>query len=631
MTPENAKKAKLAALTIAALGVVFGDIGTSPLYAFNTSLQIIPPGNTGDIIALASLIVWALIFIVTVKYIFLVMRTDYHGEGGIFALYAIVRKAKLPHSIWTPLSFILLIGAALLYGDGTITPAISVLSAVSGLQTIDPNLTRWVIPITIVILLGLFSIQRFGTGKLGGLFGYVMLVWFISIGLMGLFQIIREPQVLAALLPWKGLFFILAHPHLSLIVLGAVVLAVTGAEALYADLGHFGRPAIALAWHSIALPGLLLNYLGQAAAVIHLPELHTNPNLFYMLTPEGPLRISMVLLATVTTVIASQALISGIFSLTSQAIDLNYLPRFAIFHTSSSTRGQIYMPAVNWLLAAVCLLLVITFGSSDALAGAYGLAVTGTMICTTIGFGFVLHYEKAWKISSILPLCGFFFLIEFGFLLSCFGKLATGGYVPVILGIGMISVMTTWKLGRRLIRKEVIAQGSPPAEFAKWLAEESIPRVPGTIVFVARRPDGILAVAVAKEHLRRTGAIQQNIVILTLDTVWTNARCLLHEMKVQEFENGVSHVQASYGYMIVPNAPALMAEANLQAGGRLLNDPENTFYVLFREVIYEGSGHPMATWRRNLFSWLSRNVQPAQNYLSVPSSQIVEFNWMIHL
>ncbi|MEO6053912.1 MAG: KUP/HAK/KT family potassium transporter [Chthoniobacterales bacterium] len=631
MTEDSTKKTKMAAMTIAALGVVFGDIGTSPLYAFSTALQTISQGNTSEIISLASLIVWALISIVTVKYVFLVMRTDYHGEGGIFALYAIIRKAKLPRSIWTPLSLTLLIGAALLYGDGTITPAISVLSAVSGLQTIDPSLAEWVIPITVVILIGLFSVQRFGTGKLGALFGYIMLIWFICIGLMGAYQIIHAPQVLAALLPWNGVFFIIAHPHLAVIVLGAVVLAVTGAEALYADLGHFGRPAIALAWHTIALPGLMLNYLGQAAAVILNPALHTNPNLFYMLTPTGPMRISMVILATVTTVIASQALISGIFSLTSQAIDLNYFPRFAVFHTSSSTRGQIYMPAVNWILAAVCLFLVITFRSSDALAGAYGLAVTGTMICTTIGFGFVLHCTKGLKLAPVLALCGFFFVIEFGFLISCLGKLETGGYVPVILGIGMISIMTTWKLGRRLIRKEIITKGSPPDEFAKWLTKESIPRVPGTIVFVARRSDGILAVAVAKEHLRRTGALHEKVVILTLESVWASARAPLYSLNVKEFESNVSHVQATYGYMVIPDAPFLMEEANKKVDGHLLSDAENTFYVLFREVIYEGSGHAMSTWRRSLFSWLSRNVQPAQNYLAVPSGQIVEFNWMIHL
>ncbi|MEO6845692.1 MAG: KUP/HAK/KT family potassium transporter [Chthoniobacterales bacterium] len=630
MTTE-AKKAGIAALSIAALGVVFGDIGTSPLYAFGTALQTIPDGNPGDVIAIASLIAWALIIIVTLKYVMIVMRADFNGEGGIFALYAIIRKTQLPIRIWRPLSLILVIGAALLYGDGTITPAISVLSAVEGLQTVDMALKPWVIPITAVVLILLFSVQRIGTGKLGRFFGYIMLFWFICIGVMGFMQIVHTPVVLQALLPWVGVSFMFHHIKLTFYVLGAVVLAVTGAEALYADLGHFGRRPISIAWHGVALPALLLNYLGQAAAVVHDPSLKSNSNLFYMLLPEGGLRMGMILLATVTTVIASQALISGIFSLTSQAVDLNYLPRFAVFHTSSSQRGQIYMPAINWLLAAICLLLVITFKTSDSLAGAYGLAVTGTMICTTAGLGFVLRCVKGWNLWAVIGVCGGLLLVEGCFLISCTFKLLHGGYVPVILGGGMMAIMIAWKSGRRLIREEVLENGNTPEEFAKMFSDQAVPRVPGTIVFVGRRPDGILAVAVAKEYLRRTGSVQQNIIILTLSTSWTNPYSAVHTLSTKEYENGITHVNASYGYMITPDAPRFVAEANEKLGGKLFADPEETFYVIFHEVIYEASGRLMSAWRRNLFSWLSRNVQPAQNYLYVPPRQIVEFSWMMRL
>src|SRR6201987_167004 len=441
-------------LVVSALGVVFGDIGTSPLYAFQAALNASPEASRDASLGVASLIIWSLLAIVTCKYVLLVMRADYKGEGGLSALLAFL-GGKVPPSRRLRLPFFMLLimfGAALLYGDGCITPAISVLSAVEGLEGFAPQLTAFVLPITLAILLALFAVQRFGTGPLGALFGGIMLLWFATLGLGGLVQILQAPEVLAALNPMHALGS-LAHGGLrAAFLLGGVVLAVTGVEALYADMGHFGRPAVSRAWHCIVLPSLMLNYLGLAAIAIRHPGTAREGTLFFQMVPQGIPTLLLVVLATLATIIASQALISGVFSLTAQARDLGLLPRFLVQHTSKDQRGQVYLPVINWHLAVACLLLVIAFRSSANLAAAYGLAVTGTMVITSIAFGLVIvrvwrHPPwVGWGVTAVL-LC-----LELPFFLSCLVKFAEGGWFPIAIACILMAVMLTWHKGRALIR-----------------------------------------------------------------------------------------------------------------------------------------------------------------------------------
>jgi KUP system potassium uptake protein len=444
-------------VVVSALGVVFGDIGTSPLYAFQAALNASPETIPEASLGVASLIIWSLLAIVTCKYVLLVMRADYKGEGGIFALLALLggkdppsRRVRLPFFM-----LLLMFGAALLYGDGCITPAISVLSAVEGLKDFAPHLAEFVVPITLVILLVLFSVQRFGTGPLGALFGGIMLLWFVTLGVSGLVQIVQAPEVVAALNPIYALRAV-AHGGLqTAFLLGGVILAVTGVEALYADMGHFGRPAISRAWHWIVLPSLILNYLGLASVGIRNPGVSSG--LFFRLVPPGIATLPLVVLATLATIIASQALISGVFSLTAQARDLGLLPRFRVCHTSRAQHGQVYLPVMNWYLAAACLLLVVSFRSSDNLAAAYGLAVTATMVITSIAFGLVLvrvWHQPTWVGGSVTAvlLC-----LELPFFLSSLLKFANGGWFPLAIAGAMMALMLTWHKGRALIRNQMLA------------------------------------------------------------------------------------------------------------------------------------------------------------------------------
>jgi KUP system potassium uptake protein len=422
-------------LVVSALGVVFGDIGTSPLYAFQTALNASPETGPEASLGVASLIVWSLLAIVTGKYVLLVMRADYKGEGGILALLALLENKSAPsHRLRLPFFILLLMfGAALLYGDGAITPAISVLSAVEGLEGFAPGLTAFVLPITLVILLILFAVQRFGTGPLGAFFGGIMLFWFVTLGISGLVHILQAPEVLAALDPRHALGAVVHGGLQSAFLLGAVVLAVTGVEALYADMGHFGRLTISRAWHCIVLPSLILNYLGLAAIAIRHPDASRQGNLFFHMVPQGAATLLLVLLATVATIIASQALISGVFSLTAQARNLGLLPRFLVCHTSSAQRGQVYLPVINWFLAAACLLLVIFFRSSGNLAAAYGLAVTATMLITSIAFGAVV--VRIWRHPPWVGGCvtAILLSVELPFFLSSLVKFAEGGWFPIAI------------------------------------------------------------------------------------------------------------------------------------------------------------------------------------------------------
>jgi KUP system potassium uptake protein len=616
-------------LVVSALGVVFGDIGTSPLYAFQAALNASAESRPEAPLDVASLIIWSLLAIVTCKYVLLVMRADYKGEGGIFALLALLggkeppsRRLRLPFFM-----LLLMFGAALLYGDGCITPAISVLSAVEGLEGFAPRLTAFVLPITLAILLLLFAVQRFGAGPLGAFFGGIMLFWFVTLGLGGLVQILQAPEVLAALDPMRGLRAV-AHGGLrTAFLLGAVVLAVTGVEALYADMGHFGHPAVSRAWHCIVLPSLILNYLGLAAIAIRHPGASREGSLFFQIVPRGIATLLLVVLATLATIIASQALISGVFSLTAQARDLGLLPRFLVCHTSSAQRGQVYLPVINWHLAAACLLLVVSFRSSGNLAAAYGLAVTATMVITSIAFGLVV--VRVWRhppwvgasVTAIL-LC-----LELPFFLSSLVKFAEGGWFPIAIASALMAVMSTWHKGRALIRGQMLSSPCSKQALETELSSGAIPRVPGTFVIITSNPEPRYAIARCFEWVRRCGCLRERVILLSLVGTPESHITMDERIEVTPLARSVWHVIAYYGYMQECNAPKILIDASKRMDCAIENN--ETFFVLPREMIVEYVGTEMPIWQRKLFGALSRNISYAPNYFFIPCTQIIQFNWML--
>jgi KUP system potassium uptake protein len=598
-------------LVISALGVVFGDIGTSPLYAFQAALNASPDTSPEASLGVASLIIWSLLAIVTGKYVLLVMRADYKGEGGIFALLALL-AGKEPPSRRLRLPFFMLLlmfGAALLYGDGCITPAISVLSAVEGLGRFAPQLTASVVPITLVILLVLFAVQRFGTGPLGALFGGIMLFWFVTLGVGGLVQILQAPEVLVALNPMHALGAV-AHEGLrSAFLLGGVVLAVTGVEALYADMGHFGHQAISRAWHCIVLPCLILNYLGLAAIAIRHPGA-SREGIFFQIVPQGIPTLVLVLLATLATVIASQALISGVFSLTAQARDLGLLPRFLVCHTSSAQRGQVYLPVINWHLAA-----------------AYGLAVTATMVITSIAFGLVV--VRVWRHPPWVGACvtGILLCLELPFFLSSLLKFANGGWFPIAIASALMALMLTWHKGRALIRTQMLSTQCSKQALEEELSSSRVPRVPGTCVIVTSNPDPRYAIARCFEWMRRSGCLREKVVLLSLVGTAESHVTLEERLEVTSLACSLWHVIAYHGYMQTSNAPKILMEASKRMGCAV--ETNDTFFVLPREMIVEYVGTEMPIWQRKLFGALSRNMSYAPDYFFIPCAQIVSFNWML--
>src|SRR6516164_9048280 len=616
-------------LVVSALGVVFGDIGTSPLYAFQAALTASPETSREASLGVASLIIWSLLAIVTCKYVLLVMRADYKGEGGIFALLALL-AGKDPPSRRLRLPFFMLLimfGAALLYGDGCITPAISVLSAVEGLEGFAPQLTASVLPITLAILLVLFAVQRLGTGPLGALFGAIVLFWFVTLGLAGLVQILQAPEVLAALDPRRALSAVVNGGLRSAFLLGGVILAVTGVEALYADMGHFGRQAISRAWHGIVLPCLILNYLGLAAIAIRHPDASRQGSLFFHLVPQGIATLLLVILATLATIIASQALISGAFSLTAQARDLGLLPRFLVCHTSSAQHGQAYLPVINWHLAAACLLLVISFRSSGNLAAAYGLAVTATMVITSIAFGLVVvrvWHHPPWVgggVTAIL-LC-----LELPFFLSSLLKFANGGWFPIAIASALMALMLTWHKGRALIRAQMLATPCYTQALEAEISSNRIPRVPGTCVIITSNPDPRYAIARCFEWVRRCGCLREKVILLSLVGTAESRVTMEERLEVTPLARSIWHVVAYHGYMQDPNAQKILDEASKNIGCAIHDD--DTFFVFPREMIVEYTGAEMPIWQRKLFGALSRNMSYAPNYFFIPYTEIVVFTWML--
>jgi KUP system potassium uptake protein len=605
---------RLAALSLTALGVVYGDIGTSPLYAFRECFK--PEfGLTPDAAAVygvLSLIVWALILIVSVKYLVVMLRLDNRGEGGIMALLALILSIRR-RRVFIALG---LFGAALLYGDGVITPAISVLSATEGLAVASPAFAPWVLPTTLGLLFLLFSVQKYGTGRVGRVFGPIMLVWFTTIGALGAVQLVRDPAVLVALNPWYGVRLFVEHGGVAFRVLGGVVLAVTGAEALYADLGHFGRRPIRLAWSVVVFPALLLNYLGQSALVLGDREAIANP--FYLLAPHA-LLYPLVGLATVATIIASQALIAGVFSLMRQSIRLSYAPRMSVVHTSREEPGQIYVPAVNIALMVGCLVLVAGFRSSSALSAAYGIAVTGTMAITTVLFYVIARHAWRWPGWQAGAVAGAFLAVDLALFGANIAKVEHGGWVPLALAGAVFFVMTTWHRGIDLVMQRLADQSIPLPRFLDHVEATRPPRVPGTAVFLTPNVEGTPASLVL--HFRHNHVLHQEIILLTIVTEEVPEITEDKRVASQRLREGFWRVQASYGFMQRPDVPRVVAtccEHGMSA------EPGQTSYVLGRARLFPTGPAPMMRWRKRVFAFMAWNASSATDLFGLPPDRVIE-------
>lgn len=620
-------KSGAAGMAVLALGVVFGDIGTSPLYAYQIAASL---AGAQAALGVASLIIWTLFLVVWVKYVMLVMRVDYHGEGGIFALMARIFNGHPRGAAsrgW--IACLLVFGAALLFGDGAITPAVSVLSAVEGLASIDPAWEPYAMPLALGILAAFFLVQRFGTSRLGGVFGPVMLVWFLVLAMLGVVQIAKCPEVLQALNPAHGARLLATGGWGAWALVGAVVLAVTGAEALYADLGHFGRGPIVAAWRFLVFPGLVLNYLGQAALVMKNPASAVDTNLFFLMAPAGHLRLGLVVLATVATIIASQALISGVFSLASQAMDLGYLPRFFVRHTSAETRGQIFIPVLNMLFGIACIMLVLGFRTADALAGAYGIAVTGAMAVTSVAYFLVKRSEPgASRVWAVVVLAGLLCL-DLPLFGACLTKIADGGLVPLLLALAVAAVMLTWRKGRELVHAHLLAKPLGAGALAERMESEKFPRVPGTQVYVMRQTDPEFAVARILEQFRRAQVLPENVVILLLDAGWGNPFAAAENITIQKHPAGVWEASARHGYMNEPDVPLILQKCAEQAGVDFWKPP--VFHILAQELIVTCSNGQMRRWEKALFGFLSRNILPGPDYLKIPADSLIVYNWLLRL
>jgi KUP system potassium uptake protein len=625
---SHAPHGKLGALALAAIGIVFGDIGTSPLYTLHecTSADHGAPPTPENILGVLSLIFWSLTMVVTVKYLAFIMRADNHGEGGILALLALIperlRTARSGNIGWA--AILVVIGASLLYGDGMITPAISVLSAMEGLEVATPALKPLVIPLTIVVLVGLFAIQRKGTDRVGQLFGPVMVVWFLTIGGLGVAHLAKNPAVLGALLPTHAVQFFVANGARGLLILGSVVLAVTGGEALYADMGHFGSRPIRLAWFALVMPALVLNYFGQGALMLADESARDNP--FFAMVPAGGWTYALVALSALATVIASQALISGAFSLTHQAVQLGFFPRVTVRHTSREAEGQIYVPEMNWLLMLACVALVLAFRESGKLAAAYGIAVTGTMAITSIVFFEVTRTTWGWSLGKALPLLVLFLSFDLPFLAANVFKIVDGGYVPILVGAAFFLVMVTWKRGRRIYHELVASKAEPLKAWLAALDQKCSARIPGAAVFLHGPIDGVPPVL--QHHVARIRVLPETVVLFTVNI--THAPYAGDEdMRYEELGNGFYRVVIDRGFMDTPNVPRALKHAVKKFG--LALDPDQNTYFLGRETFLATSAGRMGAWSEGLFAFLVRNARPATAHFCIPPEQVVEIGSQIDL
>jgi KUP system potassium uptake protein len=621
MSQSGHEQQRLSALTLAALGVVFGDIGTSPLYAlkeaFSNANHPLPVTDL-NVYGILSLIVWTLIIVVTLKYVVVVLRADNHGEGGVVALMArVVEQAKGRPRKRTIAVMLGLFGAALFYGDGVITPAISVLSAVEGLEVVTPAFKPFVIPVTLVILVGLFLVQHYGSARVGGFFGPIVMVWFASLGLIGIHNIVGHPQVLVALSPWYAAKFFLAHPVMGYFALGAVFLTVTGGEALYADMGHFGKKPIRIAWLSVVLPSLLLNYFGQGALVMVHPSAAANP--FFLGIPTWGL-MPMVLLATAATVIASQALITGAFSMTRELIQLGLCPRLAVRHTSGAQIGQIYVPFINWLLLVLVVAVVATFKTSSNLAAAYGIAVTLTMLVTS-GLAFSVarrdwNWSTAWAVSVFVPLV----TVELFFLASNAAKILDGGWFPLVFGGLILVLLTTWRTGRALLSERLKEDEIELQPFVEMLANESsMPRVPHTAIFLSPRRDSVPNALL--HNLKHNFVLHERTVLVTVTFQPVPRVADAQRVLVERIGHNFYRVKVFFGFMEEPDVPAALEWCGEQG---LSLEPMMVSYFLSREILLPTPGQGMALWRERLFEFMFRNASSAANFFKLPPNRVVE-------
>lgn len=613
-------------LALTALGVVYGDIGTSVLYALRECFHG-PHGvpvTPENVLGILSLIFWALIIVVSIKYLVFVMRADNRGEGGILALTSLVSpiQGTTTGRAWL-LILLGIFGTALLYGDGMITPAISVLSAVEGLSVATPYFDPYVIPITIVILIGLFSVQRSGTAKVGAVFGPVTMLWFAVLAALGLWHLAADPSVLWAVNPWYGAMFFVHNGWHGFLVLGSVFLVVTGGEALYADMGHFGRRPIRLAWFAVVLPALLINYFGQGAFLLANPEAAENP--FYRMAPSWAL-YPLVGLATAATVIASQALISGAYSLTMQAIQLGYMPRMEIDHTSASEFGQIYMPGINWALMISCIGLVLGFGSSSSLAAAYGIAVTSTMVITTILFYEVARHRWHWPAWGVVPLVLFFLVIDAAFFGANVVKIPHGGWFPLVVAAGVFTLMTTWKRGRQILADRMRGGSLPLDLFLQSIANHPPIRVPGTAVFMYGNANGTPPALL--HSLKHYKTLHKTVVFLAVTTEEVSHVPGSDRVRAESLGEGFFRVVLRYGFMQDPSIPEALRQVDLPG---LELKPEDTTYFLGRETLIPSKRPGMAIWREALFASMSRNARPATAFFKLPPNRVVELGAQIEL
>ena len=631
MTPHGEKtgRSSILPLTLTAIGIVYGDIGTSPLYTIRECFfgaHSVAPTHE-NVLGVLSLILYALVLVVSIKYISIVMRADNQGEGGILALTALLPETESGQGripIDRPLLIGLgIFGAALLYGDGMITPAITVLGAIEGLQVATPLFTPYVLPLSVTIILGIFVIQQFGTHRVGGLFGPIMIVWFVTIGILGIPWLLREPAVLEALDPRHAVRYFADNGWHGFPVLGAVVLAVTGGEALYADMGHFGKRPIRLAWYALVLPALMLNYFGQGAMILENAEAARQP--FFLMAPGWAL-YPLVAIATLAAIIASQALISGAFSLTRQAVLLGYAPRLGIAHTSPDEMGQVYVPQVNWALAVCTILIVLGFQSSSALAATYGIALTITMVITAILLYVVAAERWKWPLWVAIGVTVIFLTIDIALFAANSLKITRGGWLPLGVATIIFTLMTTWKKGRRLVAKRLTARAVPLEIFMAGIAATPPTRVPGTAVFMTAQPTGTPPALVHNLHYNKV--LHEHVVILTVNTAHTPQVPVEEQVSVTPLGYGLFNVRIRFGFMQDPNVPQALARA-CESGLEL--DMDDITYFLGRETIIVTARQGMAVWRERLFVLMARNAGRATEFFKLPIERVVELGVQVEM
>ena len=610
-------------MTLTAVGVVYGDIGTSPLYAMRECFHgphAVAPTHE-NVLGVLSLIVYALLIVVSVKYIAIVLRADNQGEGGILALTALLPSNSTATRRW--LILLGIFGAALLYGDGMITPAITVLSAVEGLSIATPLFTPYVVPVAVMILVAVFSLQRYGTDRVGKMFGPVMVLWFILLAVLGISWIVKTPSVIGAIDPRHAITFFRENGYHGFVILGGVVLVVTGGEALYADMGHFGRRPIRLAWFGLVLPALLINYFGQGAMLLQNPDTAVQP--FFLMTPGWAL-LPVVVVATAAAIIASQALISGAFSLTRQAIQLGYFPRLDVEHTSRHEVGQIYVPQMNVLLAVSTILIVVGFQTSTALAAAYGIAVTMTMVVTAVLLHVVAVERWKWPLPVVLAMTSVFLTIDFAFLAANIIKVADGGWLPLLIGGVFLLAMTTWKTGRRIVAERLTERAMPMKEFLAQIETNPPVRVPGTAVFMTAQPSGTpLALA---HNVRHNKVLHEHVVLLTARTEQTPFVAEERRVSVERLADGIVYATALYGFMEDPNIPEVLQRVKDQ-GVKL--DLDQITYFLGKETLIVTAERGMAVWREKLFVVMARNAVRATAFFRLPPDRVVELGVQVEM